>query len=82
MTTTALHSFPTPESFHKAAMLDLLDAARAEIERGDTVALVMLPVHPGRQWSTRAAGDMTMLEIIGMLAVAQDSAVRRIADVR
>ena len=65
----------TDPATHRAAMLAMLDRVRAEIERGDTVALIMLPVHPGRTWSTRTAGDMSHLEIVGMLAVTQTAII-------
>lgn len=55
---------------HKADMLALLEAVRAEIERGDTVSLVLIPIHNDSEWSTRSAGEKSMLHLAGVLGRA------------
>lgn len=51
-------------------LLDALDRVRAEVLLGKTLALILIPVHVGREFSTRSVGDISMLETAGMLARA------------
>ena len=70
-----VHNLKSAESPYKLQMLEKLDVIRAEIERGETVAIVFLPIHVGGVWSTRSAGDINKRELIGMLACAQFDAM-------
>lgn len=54
----------------KEQILALLERTRIEVERGEVLAVVVIPVHPNKEWSTRSAGDIGMLELGGMLGRA------------
>lgn len=72
----------TADAPDKAEMLAMLDKARQEVEDGITVALVLLPVHVGDQWSTRVSGDIKMLKLSGILGRAWLAANERIGSLR
>lgn len=67
--TTPIH-LKTAESPAKADLLAMLDTLRTEVESGETIALVAVPVHVSREWSTRSAGEVSMLMLAGMLGRA------------
>lgn len=54
----------------KATLLAYLDELRAGIEAGEVLALICIPVHPNREFSTRSVGDIRALEMAGMLGRA------------
>ena len=67
MTVAPLHVAVSPA---KPAMLALIEELRQGVEDGSVICLVAIPVHPNREWSTRSAGDLRMLEVAGMLGCA------------
>lgn len=62
-----LHHLQLAEAPAKAALLALIEELRLGVEAGDIISLVAIPVHPNREWSTRSAGSLRMLELAGML---------------
>ena len=64
----------------KDDVLALLDEVRAETERGDVLALVVIPIHPDMQWSTRSAGDIGMLNFGGILGRAWLTAMEAVGN--
>ena len=51
-------------------MLDLLDELRAGIESGETIELIAIPVQTEQLWQVRAAGDLSMVRLAGLLSSA------------
>jgi len=70
--------FPIAVSPAKGEMLALLERVRTEIEAGECLAVVILPIHPNKEWSTRSAGDIGMLELGGILGRAWLTAMERL----
>lgn len=58
------------ESPAKADLLKLLDELRAEIEGGDCVALVVIPIFTEMAFSVRSKGDISMTRLAGLLGRA------------
>lgn len=54
----------------KSDLLALIDELRAGVEDGSIISLVAIPIHPDREWSTRSAGEIRLLELSGMLSAA------------
>lgn len=54
----------------KADLLALVDELRAGVENGSIISLVAIPIHPNREWTTRSAGEVRMLELAGILGGA------------
>jgi hypothetical protein len=59
------------ESSAKAEILAILDALRAEVERGETISLVTIAIQTGRDFHVRSAGDVSMVQLAGYLGAAQ-----------
>lgn len=54
----------------RAELLAYLDELRAAVEAGEVLALIAIPVHPSREFSTRSVGEIRALEMAGMLGRA------------
>jgi hypothetical protein len=54
----------------KDDVFELLERTRLETEQGEVLAVVVIPIHPNKEWSVRSAGDIGMLELGGLLGRA------------
>lgn len=60
--------FSVPPSPSKEKMLALLDEVRREIESGQCVSLVIVPIKTERRFNVRSAGDVPMTQLAGILS--------------
>lgn len=67
MTVTHLKPAVSPA---KENLLALIDEIRTGIEDGSIISLVAIPIHPDMAFSTRSAGDVSMLKLAGLLGRA------------
>lgn len=61
-------SFAEPPS--KDDLLALLDELRAEVETGECLSLVAVPIFSQRRFHVRSAGELSMLQLAGLLGRA------------
>lgn len=54
----------------KDEILAILERTRLETEGGGVLDVVVIPIHPNKEWSVRSAGNINMLELAGMLGRA------------
>lgn len=62
-----VRSFSVPPSPAKDKMLALLEEVRGEIESGQCVSLVIVPIKTERRFDVRSAGDISMTNLAGIL---------------
>ena len=65
--TKIAHRLVVAEAPAKPDLLALIEELRVGVETGAIISLVAIPVHPNREWSTRSAGEVRMLELAGLL---------------
>lgn len=56
----------------KREVLAMLDELRVEVESGHTIAIVVITVSSARQWSTLCNGDISVLEMCGLIGCAHN----------
>ena len=62
----------------KDEILALLDAVRGDAERDEVLAIVIIPISTDKRWATMSAGDISMLELGGLLGRAWLSAMEAV----
>ncbi len=68
------------EPENKDKLLALIDELREQVVNNEIVALVAIPVMPDRVWGVHMIGEITALEISGMLGRAWFNANAQIAN--
>jgi hypothetical protein len=54
----------------KKRMLELLDQARAEVESGEAVGILIVPLLSGSRFDVRYTGEITNVQLAGLLGRA------------
>jgi hypothetical protein len=62
----------------KDDILAMLDRVRADVERGEVLAIVIIPIGTDRCWATLSEGDIGMLELSGYLGRAWLTAMQAV----
>lgn len=70
MTHTRIAHLSVAEVPAKEDLLALIEELREGVETGEILSIVAIPIYTSRRWSTTAAGNMTMLELAGVLGRA------------